>query len=69
MKTSTFIALSFSFTPLIFAAEPPKPSQMHLIDRSRIQTNTPPAYRASVGYDVIVIRRDHVRSAYVPSRR
>jgi hypothetical protein len=94
MKTSTLIVLSSWLASVIVAAEPPGPSQMHLIDyehprpsqmllidrepprpahmhlidRNRIQTNTPPADRVSVAYDLI--RRERVSySEYVPSRR
>jgi hypothetical protein len=81
MKTSTFILLCSSLASVIIAAEPAKPSQMHLIDRgspktrqmhlidrTRTQTNTPPAYRVSVAYDLT--RPEPVSySEYVPSRR
>ena len=66
MKTSTLIALCSSLASVIVAAEPSKPSQMHLIDReplkvlqmhlierNPIQTNAPPAYRVSVAYDLV----------------
>ncbi len=69
MKTSTLIALCSSLASVILSAEPPKPAQMHLIDRNR--TNTPPTYRVSVDYDVYrvavtyhVVRREPMRYDY-----
>jgi hypothetical protein len=81
MKTSTLIVLCSSLASVIVAAEPPKPSQMHLIDRelpqpwrmhlidrNRIQTNAPPAYRVSVAYDLISRETASTPSIRLPLR-
>jgi hypothetical protein len=52
MKTAVLIAGAYSAFALAgFAAEPPKFTAMHLIDRSRIRTNATPAGRVSVALE------------------
>ncbi len=67
MKKVTLTFLSSAFASLIFAAEPSAPSQVHLLDRTRIQTNAPPNYPVSIGYDLT--NRVPLRYDYVVAKR